>query len=48
MGKQHSAGKGDRPRKVDLKKYRENYEKIFSKTKVSNNNGSKNRKTNDR
>lgn len=48
MGEQHSAGKGDRPRKVDLKKYRENYEKIFGKKKVRVNNGSKNRKTGDR
>jgi uncharacterized protein VirK/YbjX len=33
MGGQHSAGKGDKYRKVDLEKYRENYDKIFSKKK---------------
>jgi len=27
----HPAGKGDSPRKMDMKKYRENYEKIFGK-----------------
>ncbi len=41
MGGSHSAGKGDKYRKVDLEKYRENYEKIFSKknTKKKVNNG---------
>jgi len=33
MSRQHSAGKGDSPRKVDMQKYRENYEKIFGKKK---------------
>ena len=33
MSREHAAGKGDSPRKVDLKKYRENYEKIFGKKK---------------
>ena len=33
MSRQHSAGKGDSPRKVDQQKYRENYEKIFGKKK---------------
>ena len=33
MSGQHSAGKGDSPRKVDQQKYRENYEKIFGKKK---------------
>ena len=33
MGEQHSAGKGDKYRQVDSKKYRENYEKIFGKKK---------------
>ena len=26
-----SAGKGDKPRKVNLKKWQENYERIFNK-----------------
>lgn len=25
----HSSGKGDRPRPIDMKKYRENYDRIF-------------------
>jgi len=33
MGRQHSAGKGDKYRPVDMNKYRENYEKIFGKKK---------------
>ena len=33
MGAQHSAGKGDKYRPVDMNKYRENYEKIFGKKK---------------
>jgi hypothetical protein len=33
MSRQHNAGKGDSPRKVDQQKYRENYEKIFGKKK---------------
>ena len=40
--RRHGAGKGDKYRHVDLKKYRENYEKIFGKRKK---NGNKNRKT---
>ena len=35
MGDRHSAGKGDRYRVVDRKKYSENYEKIFGKKKKS-------------
>ena len=31
MSRKHAAGKGDRYRKVDMKKYAENYDKIFSK-----------------
>lgn len=33
MAGKHSAGKGDRYRQVDMKKYAENYEKIFGKKK---------------
>jgi hypothetical protein len=33
MDRRHSAGKGDNYRKVDMDKYRENYEKIFGKKK---------------
>ena len=33
MSGQHSAGKGDKYRPVDMQKYRENYEKIFGKKK---------------
>lgn len=29
-----SAGKGDKPRPVDYKKYASNYEKIFRKNKI--------------
>ena len=43
--RQHGAGKGDKFRPVDLKKYRENYEKIFGKRKKNVN---KNRKTGNR
>ena len=40
------AGKGDRYRQVDPKKYQENYEKIFNKKKVKViKNGNKNSKT---
>jgi hypothetical protein len=38
MGTQHSAGKGDKYRPVDLNKYRENYEKIFGKKKTQKKN----------
>jgi hypothetical protein len=31
-----SAGKGDKPRPVDTKKYGENYERIFGKKKGQN------------
>lgn len=31
MSRKHAAGKGDRYRKVDMKKYAENYDKIFGK-----------------
>jgi hypothetical protein len=47
MSRQHSAGKGDSPRRLDMNKYRENYEKIFGKKKGKKN-GSKNRKTDKR
>ena len=41
-----NAGKGDRYRSVNFKKYQENYEKIFNKKKVKRKtNGSKNSKT---
>ena len=33
MGEKHGAGKGDRYRQVDMKKYAENYEKAFPKKK---------------
>jgi hypothetical protein len=33
MSRKHSAGKGDSYRKVDLKKYGENYDAIFGKKK---------------
>jgi hypothetical protein len=33
MSRKHSAGKGDSYRKVDLKKYGENYDAIFGKNK---------------
>jgi len=33
MSSKHGAGKGDRYRKVDQKKYAENYEKAFPKKK---------------
>ena len=38
MGGQHSAGKGDKYRPVDMNKYRENYEKIFGKKKTKKTN----------
>lgn len=47
MGGQHGAGKGDKYRKVDLDKYRENYEKIFGSKKGKKNEHS-NRKTKQR
>ena len=34
MSRKHGAGKGDTYRKVDMKKYTENYEKIFGKKKT--------------
>ena len=37
MGEHHGAGKGDKYRKVDLDKYRENYEKIFGSKKGKKN-----------
>tara|TARA_Y100001972_G_scaffold89578_1_gene109605 strand:+ start:1153 stop:1305 length:153 start_codon:yes stop_codon:yes gene_type:complete len=43
MSGPHSAGKGDKYRKVDLEKYRENYEKIFGKKKKKVNNGKRNK-----
>ena len=33
MTEKHSAGKGDRFRKVDLKQYAENWDKAFGKKK---------------
>jgi hypothetical protein len=40
--RQHAAGKGDSPRKVNQQKYRENYDKIFgSKKKTRNTKGKK-------
>ena len=33
MSGKHGAGKGDKYRQVDMKKYAENYEKIFGKKK---------------
>jgi hypothetical protein len=45
MGDAHSTGKGDKYRRVDMKKYRENYEKIFGK---KGKNVSKNSKTENR
>ena len=43
MEGKHGAGKGDTYRKVDLKKYAENYDKIFksNKKKKVNNTGKK-------
>ena len=41
-----SAGKGDRYRPINFKRYQENYEKIFNKKKVKViKNGNKNSKT---
>jgi len=48
MGGQHHAGKGDKYRKVDLDKYRENYEKIFGSKKGKKNNEHSDRKTKQR
>lgn len=33
MSRQHNAGKGDSPRKLDQQKYRDNYDKIFANKK---------------
>jgi hypothetical protein len=35
MGGQHSAGKGDKYRPIDYKKWSENWDKIFGKKKPS-------------
>lgn len=35
MNKNKEAGKGSKPRPTNLKKYRENYDKIFRKNKKS-------------
>lgn len=35
----HGAGKGDSYRPVDMKKYRENYDKIFGKKKKKGKSG---------
>ena len=34
MGDKHGAGKGDRYRPVDMKKYADNWEKAFGKKKT--------------
>ena len=41
MSGRHGAGKGDRYRKVDPKKYAENYEKAFPKKKSKKKNPKK-------
>ncbi len=46
MGGQHSAGKGDKYRKVDREAYSRNYEAIFGKKKGKTNDND--RKTNKR
>ena len=43
-GRRHSAGKGDKYRKVDMEKFRENYEKIFGTKKKKNSNSKKEKK----
>ena len=50
MGSKHGAGKGDRYRQVDQKKYAENWEKAFGKkkTKKDKNNERKDSKTDER
>ncbi len=45
MSAKHSAGKGDKYRPIDYKKYAENYEKIFSKKVKGRKNGNQDRKT---
>jgi len=35
--RQHSAGKGDRPRSVDYKKWSDNWDRIFGKKKKKKN-----------
>jgi len=45
MSGQHSAGKGDKYRPVDMNKYRENYEKIFGKKKTKKNTNKKDKKS---
>ncbi|MGA0866112.1 MAG: hypothetical protein ACO3QV_02190 [Candidatus Nanopelagicaceae bacterium] len=47
MGGKHAAGKGDRYRKVDLKKYAENYDKIFGKKKKKTRSSTSKRKVDD-
>lgn len=39
--RRHGAGKGDKYRQVDMKTYRENYEKIFGKKNKNGNNDNK-------
>ena len=50
MSSKHSAGKGDTYRYVDHEKYSKNYDLIFKKGKINNeqhkNNGTSNRRTN--
>lgn len=45
MSGQHSAGKGDKYRPIDYKKYSENYDKIFPKKVKGGKNGNPNCKT---
>lgn len=42
----HSAGKGDKPRPVDYKKWSENWDRIFSKKDKKNGTKSKSTKRN--
>jgi len=45
MSGQHSAGKGDKYRPIDYKKYAENYDKIFPKKVKGGKNGNQDCKT---
>ena len=44
MSNKHGAGKGDKYRRVDVKKYAENYDKIFSKKTKKTKNKKENKK----
>lgn len=48
MSGQHSAGKGDKYRPIDYKKYSENYDKIFPKKVKGGKNGNEDCKTKQR